>query len=244
MRRKKLQGGDETARDKTDWNNKKRRRIQDMKVIDFGKGFSGKIGGVVYYEMNGKLYARSAPRQRTREELENVSETVKGINRRFKVIQQLYSLYRKHVSPDIWRLAAKEQGKMAHNLFHSVNCGCLDGAGKMVSPELFRFSEGVLLLPRGLAVEALGGERYRVTWEEEREMTTAAGTDRLQAGVLYDSNLLALHTAVETSGRRRDGQGEFRLDAERGPKAHVYLYFAREDGTAYSPSQHFHVPEV
>ena len=87
-----------------------------MKVIDFGKGFSGKIGGVVYYEMNGKLYARSAPRQRTREELENVSETVKGINRRFKVIQQLYSLYRKHVSPDIWRLAAKEQGKMAHNL--------------------------------------------------------------------------------------------------------------------------------
>ena len=147
-----------------------------MKVIDFGKGFSGKIGGVVYYEMNGKLYARSAPRQRTREELENVSETVKGINRRFKVIQQLYSLYRKHVSP-----------------------------------ELFRFSEGVLLLPRGLAVEALGGERYRVTWEEEREMATAAGTDRLQAGVLYDSNLLALHTAVETSGRRRDGQGEFTL---------------------------------
>ena len=103
-----MQGGDETARDKTDWNNKKRRRIQDMKVIDFGKGFSGKIGGVVYYEMNGKLYARNAPRQRTREELENVSETVKGINRRFKVIQQLDRLYRKRVSPDIWRLAAME----------------------------------------------------------------------------------------------------------------------------------------
>ena len=47
-----------------------------------------------------------------------------------------------------------------------------------------------------------------------------------------------------TSGRRRDGQGEFTLDTERGPKAHVYLYFAREDGTAYSPSQHFYVPEV
>lgn len=212
-----------------------------MKVIDFGKGFSGKIGGVVYYEMNGKLYARSAPRQRTREELENVSETVKGINRRFKVIQQLYSLYRKHVSPDIWRLAAKEQGKMAHNLFHSTNCGCLNAEGKMAAPELFQFTAGTLLLPREMAVEALGGGQFRATWAEEREMATAAGTDRLQAGVLYDNNLLALHTATEVSGTRGEGQGVFALDTAKAGGAHVYLYFAREDGTAYSPSAHFHV---
>lgn len=212
-----------------------------MKVIDFGKGFSGMMNGVVYYEMNGKLYARNAPRKRTEKEKENASATVKGINRRFRAIQQLYSIYRRKVSPDIWRLAAREEGKMAHNLFHSTNCGCLNAEGKMAAPELFQFTAGTLLLPREMAVEALGGGQFRATWAEEREMATAAGTDRLQAGVLYDNNLLALHTATEMSGTRGEGQGVFALDTAKAGGAHVYLYFAREDGTAYSPSAHFHV---
>lgn len=212
-----------------------------MKVIDFGKGFSGMMNGVVYYEMNGKLYARNAPRKRTEKEKENASATVKGINRRFRAIQQLYSIYRRKVSPDIWRLAAREEGKMAHNLFHSTNCGCLNAEGKMAAPELFQFTAGTLLLPREMAVEALGGGQFRATWAEEREMATAAGTDRLQAGVLYDNNLLALHTATEVSGTRGEGQGVFALDPAKAEGAHVYLYFAREDGTAYSPSAHFHM---
>lgn len=212
-----------------------------MKVIDFGKGFSGMMNGMVYYEMNGKLYARNAPRKRTQQEKENTSATVKGINRRFRAIQQLYSIYRRKVSPDIWRLAAREEGKMAHNLFHSTNCGCLNAEGKMAAPELFQFTAGTLLLPREMAVEALGGGQFRATWTEEREMATAAGTDRLQAGVLYDNNLLALHTATEVSGTRGEGQGVFALDTAKAGGAHVYLYFAREDGTAYSPSTHFHV---
>lgn len=212
-----------------------------MKVIDFGKGFSGMMNRVVYYEMNGKLYARNAPRKRTEKEKENASATVKGINRRFRAIQQLYSIYRRKVSPDIWRLAAREEGKMAHNLFHSTNCGCLNAEGKMAAPELFQFTAGTLLLPREMAVEALGGGQFRATWAEEREMATAAGTDRLQAGVLYDNNLLALHTATEVSGTRGEGQGVFALDPAKAEGAHVYLYFAREDGTAYSPSAHFHM---
>ena len=213
-----------------------------MKVIDFGKGFSGMMDGIVYYEMNGKLYARRAPRQRTDKEKAEASAEVKGIHRRFKAIQQLYTFYRRLISPDIWRLAAKAEGKIAPNLFHSMNCGCLDGEGKMVAPENFHFSAGVLQLPRGLAVEPLGGGRYRATWEDEREMATAAATDRLRAGVLYDRNTLALHTATEVSGARGDGRGEFALDPSRyDPGAHVYLYFAREDGSAYSPSVHFHV---
>ena len=212
-----------------------------MKVIDFGKGFSGMMNGVVYYEMNGKLYARNAPRKRTEKEKENASATVKGINRRFRAIQQLYSIYRRKVSPDIWRLAAREERKMAHNLFHSTNCGCLNAEGKMAAPELFQFTAGTLLLPREMAVEALGGGQFRATWAEEREMATAAGTDKLQAGVLYDNNLLALHTATEVSGTRGEGQGVFALDTAKAGGAHVYLYFAREDGTAYSPSAHFHV---
>ena len=163
-----------------------------MKVTDFGKGFSGMMNGVVYYEMN-------------------------------------------------WRLAAREEGKMAHNLFHSTNCGCLNAEGKMAAPELFQFTAGTLLLPREMAVEALGGGQFRATWAEEREMATAAGTDKLQAGVLYDNNLLALHTATEVSGTRGEGQGVFALDTAKAGGAHVYLYFAREDGTAYSPSAHFHV---
>ena len=212
-----------------------------MKVIDFGKGFSGMMNGMVYYEMNGKLYARNAPRKRTQQEKENTSATVKGINRRFRAIQQLYSIYRRKVSPDIWRLAAREEGKMAHNLFHSTNCGCLNAEGKMAAPELFQFTAGTLLLPREMAVEALGGGQFRATWTDERELATAAANDRLKVGVFYPSTPTGLYWAEEMSGTRGDGCGEFRLDTQSDTEAHVYLFFAREDGGAYTPSMHFHV---
>lgn len=84
-----------------------------------------------------------------------------------------------------------------------------------------------------------GGGRYVVEWEAEEAWALAAPTDRLMAGVLYADDPLSPRLAAEVSGRRGDLRGEFRLDPSGGLPAHVYLFFAREDGTAYSPSRHF-----
>ena len=200
-----------------------------MEVInDNGQMFRGKMGNMIYYTMNGRTFARRA--------------TIPGgMSKRFGMVQKLYSFYMEKISPDIWRLAAKALGKRAHNLFYSENCGCFNGEGAMVAPEMFRFSAGELLLPRDIKVEATGEGNFRVTWTEERELVTAASADELRVGVIYDSTLLGLTWANTMEGRRGEGAGTFSLDTDKETGAHVYLFFARADGSAYSPSWHVHV---
>ena len=210
-------------------------RIEDPE----GRTYHGRVGNMIYYSRHGKTYARRVSKNGTKKKKER-TERQRALSSRFSAVQRLYEFFRRAVSPEIWRAAAREQGKMAHNLFHSANYGCVDGEGRRADAASFQFSAGVLLLPWDMAVEPLGGGRYRATWREEREGSTTAATDLLRAGVLYDSDPSSpLRAAAE--GTRGDGGGKFRLDESKGPGAHVYLYFEREDGTAWSPSRHVRV---
>ena len=209
-----------------------------MEVID-DRQYRGKMGKLIYYTMNGRTFARrvSIPGKERKPRTERQRE----MSGRFAMVQKMYSFYKERISADVWRLAGKAVGRRGNMLFTSVNSGCFDGEGRMAAPELFQFSAGELLLPRGMAVEALGGGRFRATWEDERDLATASPSDRLRAGVAYDSEPLALTLAASAEGRRGDGGGEFVLDTAGETGAHVYLFFEREDGSAYSPSLHFHV---
>lgn len=203
------------------------------------EGFSGKIGDMVFYQRNGQTYARRAPTPKSSGKQKERSEKQKASTTRFQLLQRLYAYYKRSISADIWRVAAREKGRMAHNLFYSENYGCFDGKGQLVKPELLRFSAGSLLLPPGLRVERTGDGVFRATWEAEEEWETCAGTDRLLAGVVYPSLMPSMYRALESSGTRGELAGTFRVRTDLGPTAHVYLFFGREDGTAYSPSLHF-----
>lgn len=212
-----------------------------MKVIDAANGmFSGKFKGMIFYVRNGKTFVRRASEPEDGEERDR-TEAQRRQNERFRRAQLMYRDFRRLVSKDVWTLAGRAVGRMAHALFISENCACFDGEGMLVDFRNFRFTEGELRLPRRMAVEAEGGGWFRVTWEEEREQPTAAGTDRLMAGAIYDPSPLGPRRAEEVAGTRGEGGGRFRLNPEFGLAAHAYLYFARADGTAYSPSEYFRV---
>ena len=190
-----------------------------MKVKDLSQPLlSGRMGNLIYYVRNGVQCVRRAevPGKKRKKER---SDQQKGVTGRFAIVQAFYAAYCRQVSRDIWRAAARAEGKMAHNLFNSTNCRCFSGEGKLVDFVNFTFTKGSLLLPRGLKIEQVEGteRRFRVSWQEEREWATATGSDLLQIGVL--------------SERATDG-------------AHVYCFFAREDGSAYSDCQYFRISAI
>ena len=220
-----------------------------MKIIDESRGlYSGKLHGKIYYVRNGKGYVRSAPEPKDRYV---PSEKQAAVNTRFQAVQRLYSFYKDVVSADVWRAAARAEGKMAPNLFFTRNHACFDGRGDLVDPSAFVFSEGVLAPPLLPEVEPLGGGRFRATWRTDGELSTAAATDRLRVGVLRvfteDRQRYGTYWAEEADGLRGDGGGTFRVDdwserlAPEGVTAvetRAYLLFEREDGAAWSPSRH------
>ena len=154
---------------------------------------------------------------------------------------RFYNFYRERVPLDIWGVAARAAGRRANGLFFSLNHGCFDGEGRLSKPELFRFSEGSLALPPGLRVEALGERRFRVAWEQESERASCAPTDRLVVGVIPDDPRLIVYLAEGPEARRRDGEGTFSLRERPAVGSRVYVFFAREDGGAFSPSACFPV---
>ena len=161
-----------------------------MKVKDLSQPLlSGRMGNLIYYVRNGVQCVRRAevPGKKRKKER---SDQQKGVTGRFAIVQAFYAAYCRQVSRDIWRAAARAEGKMAHNLFNSTNCRCFSGEGKLVDFVNFTFTKGSLLLPRGLKIEQVEGteRRFRVSWQEEREWATATGSDLLQIGVLYDSH--------------------------------------------------------
>ena len=49
------------------------------------------------------------------------------------------------------------------------------------------------------------------------------------------------YAATTVQGTRANGCGEFTIAFEKKPVWDIYIYFAREDGTAYSPSRYLFV---
>ena len=208
-----------------------------------GVRLRGKSGDLVFYTVDGKTYARQAS-EKDREggwRKAGRSERQRESARRFALASCFYGFYRESVSDEVWRVAAREAGRKPHGLFFTLNHGCFDGERGVAKPDVLRFAEGSLSLPSGLRVEAVGGGVFRAAWEAEGGRASAAGSDELRAGVIYDGDRLSAYRAPRVSGTRGDGSGEFELDAGRGTVAHVYLYFERRGGGAFSPSAYFRV---
>ena len=217
-----------------------------MEVIDYLKGFMrGRRGNTIYFVLNGKLYAKqyTTPGKKRKWEVEGRTLKQKEITTRFTAVQCLYKEYMKQISPTIWRTAAKALGKIAPNLFNTMNFHCFDGNGNITDFKRFAFTTGKLALPRNLQVTQ-EGNRFQVTWQEEREWITAARTDRMQVGVLYDQLQRSPRLVPEVMGCRGDLQGEFTLDEALGQTAHVYIYFAGINEIDFSPSWYTHVEYV
>lgn len=207
--------------------------------------YRGRVGNMIYYVRNGQTYARRVAipgKKRKREDGERTPKQ-RAVNTRFATLQSVYSHFARMVSSDIWRIAGRPQGQMAANLFHAANYACYDAEGRMADPAGFRFSEGSLTLPWDIAVERLDNERYRVTWRYEPEWDSVAGSDLLQVGFLDGPDGGYPYPATTVQGTRADGCGEFSIAFERKLMRDIYIYFAREDGTAYSPSRYFRMEE-
>lgn len=212
-----------------------------MKVKDPHSGlFSGKIGNLVYYVMDGKQYVRRAaiPGKKRKSEVNGVHPEHNKIMTRFSIVQSYYSFFKSYVSESIWKTAGQYAHSRPNNLFHHMNSPCFNGQGELIDFATFRFSFGELQLPRNISIER-EDDHFVVTWEDERSGALAAADDRLYIGMIYDAKPGAPRLIKEVSGKRGDMRGTFRPDKNDAGTMHVYCFFGREDETAFSESLYF-----
>ena len=75
-------------------------------------------------------------------------------------------------------------------------------------------------------------------WEREEDLPSAGKEDKFMVAVLYADRSFSPEL-VKTSGETRgDGKATFRLPGRRGTAVHLYCFFRKKNGEAYSPSQY------
>lgn len=113
-----------------------------MKVKDLSQPLlSGRMGNLIYYVRNGVQCVRRAevPGKKRKKER---SDQQKGVTGRFAIVQAFYAAYCRQVSRNIWRIAARAEGKWR------TTCSTRRTAGVSVERENLWISS-ILLLRKG-----------------------------------------------------------------------------------------------
>jgi hypothetical protein len=77
-----------------------------------------------------------------------------------------------------------------------------------------------------------------LSWEKAENLPSAGMEDELVVVVLYADRSFSPEF-VKTNGETRgDGKATFRLPGRRGTAVHLYCFFRKKNGEAYSPSQY------
>jgi hypothetical protein len=196
---------------------------------------SGKVGPVVYYEMNGKAYVRAAMMPRAKE---SWSTQQNGVRQKVSRLAALWRQLSKNPLRQIWEQAAV--GMSAYNLFLKTNLPAFKGTAVQADLEFLHLSTGQLPLPHHLNAQMLDGNTslWQVSWNDDSGYMIAQLGDELMAIFAHDGKF----TNPEPTGlSRTDQSGQVQVPEKVTNLQGMYLFFVSADKNTYSPDQFFGV---
>lgn len=193
---------------------------------------SGKIGNVVYVQMDGKTYARGVPNRRK----DSWSEKQQLHRKRFRAVNDFCHKLLEEPLRKIWNQASPSGRGYA--LFVKTNMPVFALNGSMTDVGLLQLTAGKLNLPQGLKLQRRTGEDsvVEVSWKNDPRLEGARLNDQLMA---LSTNGRIFSEILATGIHRNAMKGEFRLPELHFPATHIWLFFSSEDKKDYSASQYF-----
>lgn len=193
---------------------------------------SGKIGNVVYVQMDGKTYARGVQKRRK----DSWSEKQQLHRQRFRSVNDFCHKLLEEPLRKIWNQASPT-GR-GYSLFVKANMPVFALDGSLIDVSMLRMTEGKLHLPQALQLERIAGEDalVEVSWKNDPRLDGARLKDQLMA---ISSNGRIYSEILATGIQRNAMKGQFLLPELHFPATHIWLFFASEDENGYSPSQCF-----
>jgi hypothetical protein len=198
---------------------------------------SGKIGNVVYVQMDGKTYARAVPNRKK----DSWSEKQQLHRKRFRAVNDFCHKILEEPLRKIWNKASPT-GR-GYPLFVKTNMPIFALDGSMTDIGLLQLTVGKLHLPQALKLERVAGDDLlvEVSWKNDPRLEGERLRDELMA---FSSNGRIYSEILATGIHRSTLGGTFQLPELHFPATHLWLFFASEDKEGYSESQCFELGPV
>ena len=199
-----------------------------------GSMLSGKTDGMVFVQLDGETYMRTAP-QRSKS-----SWTPKQLlhRKRFREVTSFCTQFSLYLIPQIWRPAAKKM--TGHALFLKTNMPAFGLDGSLADPKMLHFSTGKLPLPQQFKAGRTAEESttIAVSWNNDPYLDPQRLTDELMAISAGNGNYSYLTSTGLVRGLMN---GSFELPQQPADATHIYLFFASGDRRDYSESACFEI---
>ena len=201
---------------------------------NIGELVSGKVGNLVFYQLNGESYVRAAPVRKknswTPEQLMH--------RQRFGMVSNLWKQFKSAQLTPIWNMGAQKMNGYAQFMKANMPAFAMDGS--LIDPKMLQLSLGTLHLPVQLKAERIAAEpsTIAVSWQNDLHLKGERLTDELMAVSYADGK----YSHVTASGIVRGAMnGSFALPQHPTAATHIYLFFASGDEKDYTGSVCFEV---
>ena len=201
---------------------------------NIGDLVSGKIGNLVFFQLNGKSYVRAAPKRKR----ESWTQEQLLYRQRISQASGLWRALRSEQMSKIWNGAAEQMNGYAW--FMKQNMPALAMDGTLMDARLLKVSAGKLTVPQNLRAEKLPQDASTITvsWENDPHVRG----ERLLDELMVVSSAGGKFSQVTATGlKRSDLNGSFTLPPKPANATHLYLFMASQDKNHYSESVCFEV---
>ena len=196
----------------------------------------GKVGNTICYKVGMETRVRGISAGYS-----DANTPTQQANRsRLRVATRFYQHLAETHLKEVWRVAAGAGGN-AFNYFMKVNMMVFKPNGKIGDFSRLQMTVGLLQKVNCLTASVDEDDRVTLTWEAFSGLPSARGDDRLMVVVLYANRSFSPLLVEGIEATRRDGMATFQLQRKRGTAAHLYCFFGRKEGKAYSMSQHVRI---
>lgn len=198
-------------------------------------GFTGRIGGVVFYCHRNQLCARSLP-------AEVKAPSAPGQLAQQERMTSIAIFYHALKSAGLyacWQKAADGLPQNGYNLLVQTSLPAFDEEGKICDFSKLQITRGTLDLPCGLTLERNVPGEWVLEWEDVRRRNSTRGDDAVRLYVMKDEETFDVEP-LETGGcRRGDGRCVFRIPEKYEEFPHLYVFFCSCTGEECSNSRYF-----
>jgi len=205
---------------------------------NIGDSVSGKIGNVVFVQMGGNSYVRSAPFRAKN----NWSEQQILYRQRLSKISKLWNSFKSDQTKKIWKLAAESMNGYAW--FIKKNSPALAIDGTLFDPTMLSVSDGHLIPLQKVTVEPeiFNDPVVNVHWQNDEHLKSDRLKDTIWAMTLTDG---VFSPPVNTGFHREDLHATIMLPRPYAPNPSVsgmvnlYLFVSSSDELQYTQSVSF-----
>jgi len=201
---------------------------------NIGELVSGKIGNVVFYQLNDKSYVRAAPVRKKK----SWTDEQQLYRQRISKASGYWRALRSEQVSKIWNSAAEQMNGYAW--FMKLNMPALEMDGTLIDAKLLKVSAGKLTIPQNLNSERQpdNAATIAVSWQNDPHIKGKRLNDELMVVSSADGNFSQVTATGIVRGAKN---GSFTLPQLHTSATHIYMFMASRDRKEYSESLCFEV---